>query len=306
MISQWLQSEFSSGDSADKMALYHLQTGGKCLRGQIVLSQAKDYGLSQDLVRHWVVACELLHNATLIHDDIQDNDTMRRGQASLWKKYGVAHAINVGDLFIFKAFQAANRTQSPALIEILSQSAEDLVRGQSRELESHQWTPSWNDYLQVCREKTGALFELPPHGVSVIAQRPWGYRQKEIWLNLGIAYQITDDIKDYLGLKQEGQKQKDLAEKRVNGIVALMAENQENHELIADYLRSDSYSAPMLQPLRQAIDEQNIVAQLLQRAMDHYRFFFEKINPSTQAVVDEYMQHAIPKNEVPSYVPIQA
>ena len=87
----------------NQMAQYHLDSGGKCLRGRLALAEGSSLDLADEDAMKWAMTCELLHNATLIHDDIQDNDPIRRGQPSLWKKYGVAQAINAGDFLIFRA-----------------------------------------------------------------------------------------------------------------------------------------------------------------------------------------------------------
>ena len=116
MVEDFLRQQFEDNSAIDKMALYHLRTGGKRLRGRLALCAAKDQSVNPEQALLWAAACELLHNATLIHDDIQDNDPIRRGQPSLWKKFGVAQAINVGDFFIFKAFRSLVRRVRGALL----------------------------------------------------------------------------------------------------------------------------------------------------------------------------------------------
>ncbi len=203
---------------------YHLSTGGKQLRAQLVLSQAEQVGLDSQKAKTWASVCELLHNATLIHDDIQDNDPIRRGQASVWKKYGLAQAINAGDLLIFRAFTLASTLNNTHLITILAEISEKLVLGQSMELSplSSEMNETWKYYLRMAEHKTGALFLLPSIGVHILSENSPDANKEKAWLSLGLCYQVLDDLKDYYGLKQQGQKQKDLHEKRLNALTSLL------------------------------------------------------------------------------------
>ena len=93
----------------------HLKTGGKRLRARLVAAAGEALNAPLDGITAWAAAVELMHNATLIHDDIQDNDRMRRGQPTTWAKYGVGQAINVGDFGLMLPFMlAAEMNAAPA------------------------------------------------------------------------------------------------------------------------------------------------------------------------------------------------
>ena len=85
-------------DPAAAIAGEHLSTGGKRLRARLAMETGVRLGAEGKEILPWAAACELLHNATLVHDDLQDGDRVRRGQPTMWVKHGPAQAINAGDL----------------------------------------------------------------------------------------------------------------------------------------------------------------------------------------------------------------
>src|SRR5690349_15190403 len=89
-----------------KMVLEHISSGRKRLRSRLALSSVAVLGGLPANAVGWGAACELLHNASLIHDDMQDGDLYRRGRPTLWNSYGIAQAINAGDLCIALAYAA--------------------------------------------------------------------------------------------------------------------------------------------------------------------------------------------------------
>ena len=83
---------------------HHLRTGGKRIRPAICLITCKELGGNQDEALHFALAIEILHNMFLLHDDIEDEDTMRRDQPTVWVKYGIANASNSGDYLLARAY----------------------------------------------------------------------------------------------------------------------------------------------------------------------------------------------------------
>ena len=90
----------STNRQLGQLAWEHIATGGKRLRARLAVQTVCAHGARADLGIAWGAACELLHNASLIHDDIEDGDRFRRGKPALWARYGTAQAINAGDLCI--------------------------------------------------------------------------------------------------------------------------------------------------------------------------------------------------------------
>lgn len=298
MLQGPLLEQFEDSHPIGEMARYHLSSGGKCLRGQLALAEADSLGLCPEKAQTWALACELLHNATLIHDDIQDNDPIRRGQASLWKKFGTAQAINTGDLLIFRAFKLTAQLGQPRLTFLLAETSEQLVRGQAEELQQipDQNGCYWNSYQEMARLKTGTLFYLPVQGIHQLKE-DHSASQQEAWLNLGVCYQIFDDIKDFLGLKQANQKQKDFYEQRTNSLIAWLSQQQRHHQLIQNYLEVKPTSASfekILEQLNQTIIAEDVIDHLKSFTERQLAFFKRQANPKTQKVILQYLNQVIP------------
>lgn len=295
---------FPTDHPLDLMARYHIQSGGKGIRGKIALAEASVLNVPPDKAQRWALACELLHNATLIHDDIQDNDPMRRGQPSVWKKFGINEAINLGDYFFFKAFKVANQLGVPALVDDLSEVAEQLVRGQTNEqlLPTFEGICCWESYLEMTRQKTGALFLLPAIGIHRLSETPMNDNQQQAWLNLGVSYQIYDDIRDYLGLKQKGQKQKDLKEKKVNALIARLSTKGQHDELIATYhslpTGHPSYRG-LIAEIQESVEDARLIKDLEAQARLFLQEFLQNSFEETRKVIFDYIQTATVIKESP-------
>lgn len=184
-------------------AIYHLQTGGHRMRARLALASCADR-LDPPDRRAAAAACELLHNASLVHDDISDRDTYRRGRQSVRALYGDDVALCAGDLLLTAAFQVAANITAPAiaqrLIRFMTDAASRVIGGQSVELGDRCGAPPIRvvDYLAATREKTAPLIELALNaGISDPAEASHtatvGRRIAEA---IGLAYQILDDLDD--------------------------------------------------------------------------------------------------------------
>lgn len=226
-----LMARLAGGDRLERtgvMVQEHLSTGGKRIRARLALSAAAALGAPRARAIGWAAACELLHNATLIHDDIQDGDLIRRGQPTTWVRHGVPQAINAGDLLLMLPFLAVtcDLALEPAvqagLSRGLAEHAARTVRGQSEEMDllggAHlDRVP----YLRAVRGKTGGLFALPVEGAALIA----GFDEAEARLlgetftELGVLFQLQDDVLDLYGDKGRGLPGSDLKEGKVSALV---------------------------------------------------------------------------------------
>ena len=137
------------------------------------------------------VAVELVHMATLVHDDLVDGATVRRGQASAWSEYGEAGAKAAGDFLFARAFSVLAEERDAGRIRILADASLALARGEAMQ-RRQRYDPDTRveDYLQRCALKTGALFEA----ACLLGGGSGEYGQL-----LGIAFQIVDDILDCEG-----------------------------------------------------------------------------------------------------------
>ena len=206
----------------------HLFTGGKRLRARLALSSMDALGAPTEASIGWAAACELLHNATLIHDDLQDSDPVRRGHFTVWVRHGQSQAINAGDLLLMLPYLALEYMECSDgtkwhLTRAIARRAEDTVRGQSLEmclLDSGQW--DWQSYSDASCGKTSALMVLPVEGAALLAGRDPVTSEAiaDAFKPLGLLFQIQDDVLDLYGDKGRGEPGGDIREGRVSALVS--------------------------------------------------------------------------------------
>ncbi len=188
-----------------RAARHHLGTGGKRLRARLALDAAAGLGVGPGPATAWAAACELLHNASLVHDDLQDGDRERRGVATVWARFGPDTAISLGDHLMTAAYRAVATVGVPQtqgrLLALTAEAVAETIRGQSRELDQrrHGAPGGWADYAAMARAKSGPLLALPLSGALILAGRPERERaaSEAAGRELGLAYQIADDLADF-------------------------------------------------------------------------------------------------------------
>jgi geranylgeranyl pyrophosphate synthase len=174
-----------------------LSAGGKRLRPLLCFLTADD-----EAVPEAAVAIELVHMATLVHDDLVDGARMRRGMPAAWSVFGPEAALAAGDYLYACAFAVLARTGDEAAVATLADAALCLARGEAMQrLQTHNPDTTIDAYLERCALKTGKLIEAACLLGSGGDPRLGGYG-----LNLGIAFQIADDILDCAGQTQETGK----------------------------------------------------------------------------------------------------
>lgn len=191
---------------------YVLKSGGKHLRGYLVLLSTKVVGGKYSQAYHASLSVEILHSFTLVHDDIMDNADKRRGVAALHVKYDINTAILAGDSLIAVAYENLLRDCRNNTVSILStfnQSVIDVCEGQSLDKEfEERLDVSIPDYIQMIEKKTGALIQMC---CSIGSKISSGNKEQVKALekygkNLGLAFQLKDDLLDIVGdTKQFGK-----------------------------------------------------------------------------------------------------
>lgn len=227
---QGLMLKLASGNRFERlgaMVQEHLLTGGKKLRAKLALGATEALDVPREQALGWAAACELLHNATLVHDDIQDGDEYRRGTFSVWVRHGTPQAINAGDLLLMLPFIALEHIDVSgekrwSLAQAIARRAEDTVRGQSLEMSlftSCRW--DWRSYEEASTGKTSALMALPVHGALLLADRtPVLAKELSDGFNaLGLLYQMQDDVVDLYGNKGREAPGGDIRRGRVSALV---------------------------------------------------------------------------------------
>ena len=185
---------------------YILSHGGKQLRPLLSLLMARACGggsLPEDSIRY-AAAVELLHNATLLHDDVADGSMIRRGSPTVASLLDPEHSVLVGDYWLVKAVDlvlGADRNVTE-VIRLFADTLSRLAEGEMLQLQkAASADTSEEDYLRIIGDKTGSLFETAclSAAISVDASPEWKRVAVEYARNLGYAFQIKDDILDYAG-----------------------------------------------------------------------------------------------------------
>jgi geranylgeranyl pyrophosphate synthase len=174
-----------------------LSAGGKRLRPLLCFLTAND-----EAVPEAAVAVELVHMATLVHDDLVDGARMRRGMPAAWSVFGPEAALAAGDYLYACAFAVLARTGDEAAVATLADAALCLARGEAMQrLQTRNPDTTIDAYLERCALKTGKLIEA-----ACLLGSGGDARLGRYGLNLGIAFQIADDILDCAGQTQETGK----------------------------------------------------------------------------------------------------
>ncbi len=189
--------------------------GGKLLRPSLVCFSCEALGGDVSAALPLACALELVHNFSLVHDDIQDGDELRRGRPTVWKAFGTAQAINSGDGLLVLALKTAIGAQgalSPKAVltalEALSSATFRMIEGQALDLGLEgDDSGGVAEYLAMARRKTGALFGAAFELGAIAAGRPeLSSENRELGETLGLAFQITDDILGIWGKPEQTGK----------------------------------------------------------------------------------------------------
>ena len=189
--------------------LVHIrQRGGKRMRPMLILLMAKNFGRVSSVTQHAAVGLELLHTASLVHDDVVDESSERRGQASVNALYDNKVSVLVGDFILSTALLYVSKTHSEVIVRYLSELGRTLSDGEILQLTNIQKEAiSETAYYEIIKRKTAALFE----SCAAIGAESAGASDDEVEAarlfgqNLGIIFQIRDDIFDYYDSKEIGK-----------------------------------------------------------------------------------------------------
>ena len=191
-------------------ALTHIrQRGGKRMRPLLTLLLAKNYGEVSNVTLHSAIGLEMLHTASLVHDDVVDESNERRGQASVNASFNNKVAVLVGDYILSTALLHVSKTENPRIVECLSLLGRTLAAGEILQL-SNIKNPDFSEavYYDVIRKKTASLFEACATLACLSVNIPDAEEIEKARLfgeTLGMMFQIRDDIFDYFDSSQIGK-----------------------------------------------------------------------------------------------------
>jgi heptaprenyl diphosphate synthase len=180
--------------------------GGKRIRPALVLLSAKIGTYDLDRLMPAAVAVELTHAATLVHDDVIDRATMRRGRPTVAASLGDEPAIVVGDYYFAKAYEQAANTQTPEVVTILAEAVMKICAGEVRQQAiRHHYEATLDEYMPRIEAKTATLLAACCDIGALLGGLNEGDRAhlRDYGRLLGLAFQIADDVLDYTGTEDE-------------------------------------------------------------------------------------------------------
>ncbi|MEE6249940.1 MAG: polyprenyl synthetase family protein [Bdellovibrionota bacterium] len=246
---QKLKDSYANEEAFLKTKLnYHFQKSGKLLRPQMTFDLLVALGVSDTNAEQWALITELIHNASLIHDDLQDEDEYRRGQKSYWAQFGMVSAINAGDFLIMKSSHAIGDLEVAddvkwKLNQILMNCSMELVRGQELELELEHTADIdlWDRYLDCISKKTSSLFLMAVQAAAYLSEVKLDLASlEEVFAQYGKCFQLYDDLIDLIGDKGREKSANDLREGKWSSLVIrYILENGSKKEELRQFLKKN-------------------------------------------------------------------
>lgn len=209
-ISDTLESDIELLNSTNESILSH---SGKQMRPMLTLLMARACSPDEvnDAAISYSAAADLLHNATLLHDDVADGSDKRRGEPTIMSLMGPSVSVLVGDYWLVKAMELILNVEdagSSGVMKIFAKTLSDLAEGEMLQLQKAQsGDTSEEDYLKIIYNKTASLFEASCVSAAISVNAPEAYVRgaREYAVALGLAFQIQDDILDYSGTDVVGK-----------------------------------------------------------------------------------------------------
>ena len=202
LVEEKIKTKLSSKvDLVNEMTNYQLRTGGKRIRALLTLGSAKLCGYSKGTRDVNLAACiELIHAATLMHDDVIDNGEIRRGKKTLNKIWGNQSSILVGDYLLSRCFEMMVEDGNLEVLKLLSSTSAEISQGEVLQLQHKGEVDMLEQtYLKIISDKTASLFAAATKVGSILANSE--NKNKEALefygKNLGLTFQIADDTLDY-------------------------------------------------------------------------------------------------------------
>ena len=263
---------------------YLFDGGGKRLRAILVLLSNSIFAKNYRKSLHAAAAIEILHNFSLVHDDIMDHDDLRRGRSTIHKKWNTNIAILSGDVLsamAFKALSACPEKYVQKLVEIYSDAFIGLCEGQAldKEFESRSDVKE-ADYIKMISQKTALLFSVATQTGAILGGAKSGQEKalREFGFYLGMAFQIQDDLLDIISDEKVLGKDvgSDLAEGKKTYISILSSETDRGRGMVNVF---------------QSLTDEEI----RRKTLDEFKRYIQSsgVQTRTQKLIDKYFQTAL-------------
>ncbi len=205
-LPEQLTDTLKDSSKLPELLTHSLEGDGKMIRPALTLLSGKSYNYNLDRLLPMATAVEIMHTATLVHDDAIDNSPLRRGRPTINRVWDDDKAILLGDYLFAKAGELVSTTQNLQVIKLLSQTLMTITSGElAQSFSSFNLEQTRQNYLHRIISKTASLFSLATESGAMLSQAPAKSVRalKEYGHNLGIAFQIVDDIMDFIGTEKE-------------------------------------------------------------------------------------------------------
>ena len=282
-------------------ALSHIrQRGGKRMRPMLILLAAKNFGTVSEVTQNAAVGLELLHTASLVHDDVVDESKERRGQASVNASYDNKVSVLVGDYILSTALLRVSLTDNQKIIQLLAELGRTLAAGEILQLSNIQNQEISEDvYYQIINNKTAALFEACAKigAISAGATDEEVAAAAKFGQNIGMIFQIRDDIFDYFDSKEIGKPTgNDMVEGKLTlpVIYALNNSHLESMHTLARKVKAGTVNPDEIAVLVEFTKEQGGI-EYAERRM-------EEIAAEARVFIDKYVNEKAVKEALTAYL----
>lgn len=255
LIEQNLTRSIRSSEPAlTEISSHLIHGGGKRVRPLITLLAFKVFGGKEagDII-DIATAIELIHTATLLHDDIIDGAEVRRGKQSAYKKFGLKATLVTGDFLFIKAFEFAGRFDD-TVVQWTADACTRLTEGEMLQgFFNRNPDVTYEDYLEIVRRKTASLFQTGARVGAYLAgaNPPLVEKMEQYGLNLGIAFQMIDDVLDVVGHKELLGKPTGIDLRDGNPSLPIILALNERQKVVAEAFEC---SQPTDEKIREAIE----------------------------------------------------
>ena len=288
-------------DGLLEVVLAHIrQRGGKRMRPMLILLMARNFGKVTRVTQNAAVGLELLHTASLVHDDVVDESGERRGQPSVNATYDNKVAVLVGDYILSTALLRVALTDHQKIVQLLANLGRTLAAGEILQLSNIQNEAFSEDvYYQIINSKTAALFEA----CAKIGALSAGATDEEILesakfgQNIGVIFQIRDDIFDYFDSKEIGKPTgNDMMEGKLTlpVLYALNNTHLESMHTLARKVKSGTVNADEIAVLVEFTKEQG--------GIDYAERRMEEIAVDCRLFIDRYVKEKAIRDALTAYL----
>ena len=292
------------GDGLLEHVLSHIRKrGGKRMRPMLILLSAKNYGEVSEVTQNAALGLELLHTASLVHDDVVDESSERRGQASVNASYDNKVAVLVGDYILSTALLRVALSNNHQIVQQLAELGRTLAAGEILQLSNISNQEISEDvYYQVIDKKTAVLFEACAGlgAISVGVSDEEVEKAKKFGHNIGMIFQIRDDIFDYYDSKEIGKPTgNDMTEGKLTlpVIYALTHSDSQAMQTLAKKVKNGTINNDEIAVLVE-FTKQNGGIEYAEKKMEEFakeaqKYIDECVKPELKAAYTAYLDYVI-------------